>query len=115
LKADERYGFVGSNRQPAWEAELIGPARKTVVSHMQGRRNTTLIRRLLTDEASRLVNPHDIALFADGLSACLRWFRRLLVPPTNSDVCYRSRQVIKVSTTFPGSGAGVGEFRFDRA
>lgn len=69
LQADERYGFAGSKQQPAWEAELIDPASKFVVSHVQGRRDDALIRHLLTDGATRLANPHDIALFTDGLPA----------------------------------------------
>jgi IS1 family transposase/transposase-like protein len=69
LQADERYGFAGNKQQPAWEAELMDPKSKFVVSHVQGQRDEDLIRRLLTDGASRLANPHDIALFTDGLSS----------------------------------------------
>lgn len=68
LQADERHGFAGNKQQPAWEAELIDPKSKFVLSHVQGQRNETLIRRLLSDGAGRLANRHDIALFTDGLS-----------------------------------------------
>lgn len=66
LQADERHGYAGDKGQPAWEAELIEPASKFVLSHVQGRRNEELIRRLLTDGASRLVNRHDLVLLTDG-------------------------------------------------
>jgi len=69
LEADERYGFAGSKGQPAWEAELMDPKSKFVIAHVQGQRDETLIRRLLTDGAARLANRHDIALFTDGLAS----------------------------------------------
>jgi transposase InsO family protein len=81
LQADERYGFAGSKQQPAWEAELLDPASKFVVSHVQGRRDDTLIRRLLTDGAARLANPHDIAFFTDGLSAYCTLFPQVFGRP----------------------------------
>jgi IS1 family transposase/transposase-like protein len=66
LEADERHGYAGDKGAPAWEAELIDPASKFVLSHVQGRRNEELIRRLLTDGASRLVNRHNLVLLTDG-------------------------------------------------
>ena len=81
LQADERYGFAGSKQQPVWEAELMDPASKFVISHVQGRRDETLIRRLLADGADRLANPHDIALFTDGLSAYRTLFPQVFGRP----------------------------------
>lgn len=69
LQADERYGFAGSKRQPAWEAELMEPRSKFILAHVQGARDESLIRRLLEDGAARLHNPHEVALFTDGLVA----------------------------------------------
>jgi hypothetical protein len=66
LQADERHGYAGDKGQPAWEAELIDPASKFVLAHVQGRRDERLIRRLLEDGASRLHNRHDLVLFTDG-------------------------------------------------
>lgn len=66
LEADERHGYAGEKGAPAWEAELIDPASKFVLSHVQGRRNEELIRRLLTDGARRLANRHDLVLLTDG-------------------------------------------------
>jgi transposase InsO family protein len=66
LQADERHGYTHDKGQPAWEAELIDPASKFVLAHMQGRRNEELIRRLLTDGAVRLVDRHDLVLLTDG-------------------------------------------------
>jgi IS1 family transposase/transposase-like protein len=69
LQADERHGFAGSKAQPAWEAELIDPASKFILAHVQGARDESLIGRLLEDGASRLHNRHEVALFTDGLPA----------------------------------------------
>ena len=69
LQADERHGFAGSKQQPAWEAELMDPASKFILAHVQGARDETLIRYLLQEGASRVRNPQPVALFTDGLAA----------------------------------------------
>lgn len=66
LQADERHGFVAKKTQPSWEAELMDIESKFVLSHIQGTRDDQMIRALLADSASRLSNPHEIALFTDG-------------------------------------------------
>ena len=66
LQADERYGYATSKQQPMWEAELIDPLSKFVLSHVQGRRDESLIRRLLEDGADRLKNRHNLVLMTDG-------------------------------------------------
>ena len=66
LEGDERHGYAHDKSQPQWEAELIDPESKFVVSHVQGRRDEVLIRRLLNDGASRLVNRHALVLLTDG-------------------------------------------------
>lgn len=66
LQGDERHGFARSKAQPVWEAELIDPYSKFVISHVQGRRDETLLRRLLADGAARLADRHQVALFTDG-------------------------------------------------
>jgi IS1 family transposase/transposase-like protein len=66
LEADERHGFVAQKSRPAWEAELMDPESKFVLSHVQGHRDEELIRQLLEDGANRLANCHRIALFTDG-------------------------------------------------
>ena len=81
LQADERHRFAGSKQQPAWEAELMDPASKFVISHVQGRRDETLIRRLLADGANRLAHPHGVALFTDGLSAYATLFPQIFGYP----------------------------------
>ena len=81
LQADERHGFAGNKQQPAWEAELMDPKSKFIVSHVQGQRDEDLIRRLLTDGARRLANPHNIALFTDGLSSYYTLFPRIFGRP----------------------------------
>ena len=52
-----------------WEAEVIDPASKFVISHLQGRRSEELIWSLMRDTASRLSSEirHKIAFFTDGL------------------------------------------------
>ena len=66
LEADERYGYAQDKSQPQWEAEVIDPVSKVVVSHVQGQRNEALIRHLLEDAAKRLVNRQQLVLFTDG-------------------------------------------------
>jgi IS1 family transposase len=66
LEADERHGFAQDKSQPQWEAEVIDPVSKFVVSHVQGPRDEALIRRLLEDAAERLANRHRLVLFTDG-------------------------------------------------
>jgi len=77
LQADERYGFAGSKQHPAWEAELIDPASKFILGHVQGARDETMIRTLLEEGASRLHNRHEVALFTDGLGAYRTLFPRI--------------------------------------
>ena len=81
LQADERHGFVGDKKQQHWEAELIDPKSKFILSHVQGRRDTQLIRRLLTDGVARLKDRHNIALFTDGFFAYRRLFPQLFGVP----------------------------------
>jgi|SRR5579859_2147700 len=66
LEADERHGYAQDKSQPQWEAEVIDPLSKFVVSHVQGQRDEALIRSLLEDAAKRLANRHQLVLFTDG-------------------------------------------------
>ncbi len=66
LEADERHGFAHDKGQQVWEAELIDPVSKFVISHRQGKRDEELIRGLLEDGASRLANPQQLVLLTDG-------------------------------------------------
>lgn len=66
LEGDERHGYAQDKGHPMWEAELIDPASKFVVSHVQGKRDEDLIRSLLEDGANRLANRHCLVLFTDG-------------------------------------------------
>ena len=66
LEADERHGYAHDKRQPQWEAEVIDPVSKFVVSQVQGQRDETLIRCLLEDAAKRLAQRHELVLFTDG-------------------------------------------------
>ena len=60
---------MGYKGNPAWEAELIEPQSKFIVSHVQGRRDEALIRNLLQDGANRLLNRHNLVLFSDGYTS----------------------------------------------
>jgi IS1 family transposase len=66
LEADERHGYAHDKGQPQWEAELIDPVSKFVVSHVQGPRDERLVRRLLSDGARRLANRQRLVLLTDG-------------------------------------------------
>jgi len=66
LEGDERHGYAHDKGQPMWEAELIDPVSKFVISHVQGKRDESLIRSLLQDGANRLANRQHLVLFTDG-------------------------------------------------
>ena len=107
VQADERYGFAGSKKQPVWEAELIDPASKFVLAHVQGRRDESLIRRLLTDGAARLSKPHEVALFTDGLSAYRTLFPELFGYPYQPARQGRQGRKPKVRYRIPRTAAHV--------
>jgi IS1 family transposase len=81
LEADERHGYAIHKGQPAWEAELMDPVSKFVISHVQGRRNEELIRTLLEDGAARLAAPHDLVLLTDGEASYATLFPEIFGQP----------------------------------
>jgi IS1 family transposase len=81
LEADERHGYTHDKSQPQWEAEVIDPESKFVVSHVQGRRDEELIRRLLEDAAQRLANRHQLVLFTDGEASYASLFPEIFGQP----------------------------------
>jgi len=81
LEADERHGYAHDKSQPQWEAEVIDPESKFVVSHVQGRRDEELIRRLLEDAAQRLANRHHLVLFTDGEASYASLFPEIFGQP----------------------------------
>ncbi len=99
LEGDERHGYAHDKGQPIWEAELIDPVSKFVVSHVQGKRDAALIRRLLEDGANRLANRQRLVLFTDGEASYASLFPEIFGqacrPPRNGsrgrlpDVHYR--------------------------
>lgn len=66
LQADERYGFYSNKSQQLWEATVIDPYSKFLVSLRLGTRDELLIRCLLQDARDRLADPLKLALFTDG-------------------------------------------------
>ena len=83
LQADERHGFAVDKKTAMWEAEVIDPASKFVISHLQGRRSEEMIRSLMRDTASRLSSEirHKIAFFTDGLSTYRSAFPEIFGTP----------------------------------
>ncbi len=81
LEADERHGYVHDKGQPMWEAELIDPASKFVVSHVQGKRDEQLIRCLLEDGANRLANRQRLVLLTDGEASYASLFPEIYGQP----------------------------------
>lgn len=81
LEADERHGYAHDKGQPQWEAELIDPVSKFVVSHVQGLRDEALIRRLLADGASRLAQPQRLVLLTDGEASYASLFPEIFGQP----------------------------------
>lgn len=66
LQADERWGYAGRKQQPQWEAEVIDPKSRFVVERAVGKRNETLIERVLSGAAARVSYPQGVVLFSDG-------------------------------------------------
>lgn len=92
LQADERHGYAHDQSQPLWEAEVIDPESKFVLSHVQGRRDEALIRRLLEDAAQRLANRHSLVLFTDGEASYESLFPEIFgvaYRPARSGACGR--------------------------
>ena len=81
LEADERHGYAYDKSQPQWEAEVMDPDSKFVLSHVQGRRDEALIRRLLEDAARRLANRHALVLFTDGEASYASLFPEIFGQP----------------------------------
>lgn len=96
LQADERHGYAGCKSQPSWEAEVIDPISKFVISHVAGARTELMIRALLTDAASRVADTHQVALFTDGLRIYATLFPQLFgraYQPTRTSLIGRSPKV----------------------
>ncbi|MHB8628381.1 MAG: IS1-like element transposase [Aggregatilineales bacterium] len=81
LEGDERHGYAHDKAQPRWEAELIDPVSKFVVSHIQGKRDECLIRSLLQDGANRLANRHRLVLLTDGEASYASLFPEIFGQP----------------------------------
>ena len=77
LQADERWGFAGSKQHQLWQAEVIDPATRLVVSFATGRRNEALIEQVMQDAAARLAYPQGVVLFTDGEPSYEKLFRRV--------------------------------------
>ncbi|MCO5189959.1 MAG: hypothetical protein M9918_17425 [Anaerolineae bacterium] len=69
LQADKRHGFAGKRCNHAWEAEMIAPESKFVLTHVQGRREEELIAALYQDTVKRVRDKHSVALFTDGFGS----------------------------------------------
>jgi IS1 family transposase len=81
IEADERHGYATHKGQPAWEAELMDPVSKFVISHVQGKRNEALIRTLLEDGAARLAQRQDLVLLTDGEASYATRFPEIFGQP----------------------------------
>lgn len=77
LQADERHGFVQSKATPCWEATVLDPKSKFVVALGLGRRDETLILKLLQDAHRRVADPQSLVLFTDGLPSYATVFPRV--------------------------------------
>ena len=77
LQADERWGFAGCKQYQLWQAEVIDPATRLVVSFATGERNEQLIEQLLRGAAARLSFPQGVVLFTDGEPSYEKLFRRV--------------------------------------
>jgi hypothetical protein len=64
-----------------WEAELIDPRAKFVVSHVQGQRDEGLLSCLLKDGAKRLANRQRLVLLTDGEASYAHLFPEIFGQP----------------------------------
>jgi IS1 family transposase len=63
---DERYGYVGSKKEPLWEATAIEPKSRLLIGFVVGRRDESLIRELMESARKRINSPKDLLLMSDG-------------------------------------------------
>ena len=66
LQADERWGYAGNKKQQQWEAEVIDLKSRLVVERALGKRDETLLARVLRGAAARVSYPQGVVLFSDG-------------------------------------------------
>lgn len=60
---DERYGYVGSKKEPLWEATAIEPKKsRLLIGFVVGRRDESLIKELMESTKKRLDAPKDLVL-----------------------------------------------------
>jgi IS1 family transposase len=69
VQMDERYGFKGSKQQPLWEATAIEPKSRLLIDFVVGRRDESLIRKLMESTRKRLDSQKDLLLMTDGHSS----------------------------------------------
>ncbi len=93
--------------EQVWEAEIIDPISKFVISHVQGKRDKELIRRLLEDGAQRLYDKHGIALFTDGDASYASVFPEIFGIPYQRERYGRSGRLPKVKYRIPRSLAHI--------
>ena len=66
VQMDERYGYVGSKKEPLWEATAIEPKSRLLIGFVVGRRDESLIRELMESTRKRINSPKDLVLMSDG-------------------------------------------------
>lgn len=107
IEADERHGYATHKGEPAWEAELMDPVSKFVISHVQGRRNEALIRTLLEDGAARLAQRQDLVLLTDGEASYATLFPEIFGQPYRPSRRGQRGRLPKVRFRIPRSLAHV--------
>ena len=107
LQADERHGYAGHKQQAAWEAEVIDPRSKFVISHVQGKRDESLIKQLLADAATRVADRHQVALFSDGFASYATLFPQLFGRPYRPARQGASGRLPKIRYRIPRTAAHV--------
>lgn len=81
LQADERWGYALSKKQPQWEAEVIDPESRLVVERALGKRDETLIEKVLKSAAARVAYPQGVVLFSDGEHSYKTLFPKIFGTP----------------------------------
>jgi IS1 family transposase len=66
VQMDERYGYVGSKKEPLWEGTAIEPKSRLLIGFVVGSRDESLIRELMESTKKRIDSPKDLVLMSDG-------------------------------------------------
>jgi transposase-like protein len=60
VQMDERHGYARSKKEPFWEAISIDPQSRLLIGFVAGKRDASLIEKLMKSTKGRLRDPRDL-------------------------------------------------------